>query len=218
MVLHLKKPADRVAAACLCGLDVAQIIRLRLFMLCPEDAQLPEVIEIQEEWEAGGIHIVNIHIAVVAIFSLDVQSRDDIRCVFFPINAVQVLPEVQFHHRIIAIQGDDADGFLVAVVDGTCTEQLANVRNQQVSTALVLRLQGADLLRYAIRFIEGLAVSERPTGVLKNLFQQVLSRSDTVGIIEGQEQVFLGEQGANVLAGDGGGHGQSLVGSLRCVQ
>ena len=202
LVFQLEQVGDCRAAGGFGSRDIPKVIRKRLLMHWRENAQAAKVVEVQQVWQTCGIDVVDPHIAVVAVFTLHIQPRDDIGGVFLTLYAVQVLAEVQFHHGIVSVQRHDCDGLVVAIEDRAGIEQLADVGDQQVRPTLVLGFQGAHLLRHAVRLIERLAVFERPAGVLERLFQEVPRSADAVGIVEGEEEVLLGEQGTDVLTGD----------------
>ena len=174
-------------APCRLGLlNVLKVIRKGLLMRWSEYAQIPEVIEIQKERKPCGIHIIDPHIAGIAVFALHIQAGHDVFGVLLSLDAVQILAEILFQHLFISVQGIHADGAGIAVEDRPGAEQLADVRDQQIRPALFVRLQGAHLFGDAVRFIKGFAVCQRPAGIRQCLIQQVLRRADAVGIVEGQ--------------------------------
>ena len=185
-VFQRQQPRHSGAPCRLGLLNVQQIIRKSLLMRLGEYAQIPEVIEIQKERKPCGIHIIDPHIAGIAVFALHIQAGHDVFRVLFSFDAVQVLTEALFKHLFIPIQGIHADGAGVSVEDWPGTEQLADVRNQQIRAALFVRFQGTHLFGDAVRFIKGFAVCQRPAGIRQSLIQQVLRRADAVGIVEGQ--------------------------------
>ena len=216
-VFQRQQPRHGGAPCCLGLLNVPQIFRKCLLMRWSEYAQIPEVIEIQKERKPNGVHIVDPYIAGIAVFALHIQAGHDVFRVLLSLDAVQVLAEILFQHFFIPVQGIHADGAGVPVEDRPGAEQLADVRDQQIRSALFVRLQGAHLFGDAVRFIKGFAIGQRPAGIRQCLIQQVLRRADAVGIVEGQIQILFGEQCADVLAGDRGGDGQPLMAALRRV-
>lgn len=217
-VFQRQQPRHGGAPRCLGLLNVPKIFRKCLLMGLGEYAQIPEVIKIQKERKPGGIHIVDPHIAGIAVFAFHIQAGHDVFRILFPFNAVQILSEILFQHFFIPVQGIHADGACVPVEDWPGTEQLADVRDQQIRPALFICFQRTHLFGDAVRFIEGFAIGQRPAGIRLSLIQQVLRRADAVGIVEGQIQVLFGEQRADVLAGDRGGDGHALVRAFRRVQ
>ena len=213
-VFQRQQPRHGGAPCCLGLLNVPQIFRKCLLMSLGKYAQIPEVIEIQKERKPGGIHIVDPHIAGIAVFTLHIQAGHDVFRVLLSLDTVQILAEVLFQHFLIPVQGIHADSAGVSVENRPGAEQLADARNQQIRAALFVCFQGTHLFSDAVRFIKGFAIGQRPAGIRQSLIQQVLRSADAVCIVEGQVQVFLGQQRADVLAGDRGGDGQPFVAAL----
>ena len=116
------------------------------------------------------------------------------------------------------VQGIDADRPHVAAKDGARPKQLADISDQLVRAALTFCLDGSNLLRRSIHLEEGLADFQLPTCIGQHLLQQILRRTDAVGIVEGQIEVFLVKLCAHMLAGDRGRDCHAFVRSLGRVE